>query len=219
MREHHELNHVSQLANTHFDKPFNALWTHFSTYGHRQIDYACIDYKLHHRVVDCYASDDICVGFDHRTLVVCLLFLVQSPQRTREARQACRVGWTPRNRQTYEQQLETNLRSSWDCEASLASKCSVLEAQVAQTAAECAASKAECRLMSLSRVAKQLIAERRKLRESGVVGSRSIATVSKELQKEIRSCTRRRKRDAIAKILEDFKNVARIPTIRSNNLH
>jgi len=217
------------IVNTQFDKNLSQQWTYLKGYARRQIDYMAIDQNAAAWTKDAEASDKITVGLDHRGTKVVL----ELPSRMKKHRQLRRAGaatnmvnWQAEDETTFLTCIESGLDSFVDSPATdtqllktLADKCAEVEKLVAEVGVKCRKHQQAGRhhQEKLSQKAKTLIAERRDARARGAGDhARTVKQISKDLQRELRAWDRLQKRRSIEKILDEFKGLKKVASIKNN---
>ena len=212
------------LINTHFRKQPDKLWTHTSTNGrNRQIDYLMVEARQRCNVKDTEVTSKLDMGSDHRAL--CMTMTICRPRRRRkykggEKRSKSLKGWQADNVDEYELLLRAKcqdlglIEQLAEVAGSVGDKCNLLADAVKETGIACA--KAEAKTKERGEKHEQIrvwIEERKQMRPGQGDERRE---VSKKIRRAICRDMRKRKREKINGLLENFTGLRHIADIKNN---
>ena len=177
-------------------------WTHAFEGRERVIDYILIDMKLRRNLKDACVYHALDLGSDHRATAVDLRFDASSAIKRRHGTKNKNPikGWRPKDGEAYRRQVEVQCsevqqRSDDVLIETLEQRCREIETSIATSAErwQCALEEHAASRRQLSAHAKSLVAERQKLRKTGIrdpADCKYLTSISKLLQEEIRRSMR-----------------------------
>ena len=217
--------HQLAIASTMIEKHFDEQWTYEKGGNQRQLDYCLMDVSLTSWLQDVLACNDIGVGSDHRTLKIGLAFNITKKcqgSKSWASNNGNMRGWKASNPEEYREEINAKLKAlpNLVCGKGLVEKlgrrCKEIETILLDVADKCQEKtlEADDNLVESQKRLHELIGQRKSARTNGC--RETVIQASKSIKKEIRAVVKARKSSRISKVLDEFKDLQRIASIRGS---
>ena len=213
--------HRLAILNTQFQKRPETQWTYTKGGIHLQLDYVLCEWSKRKHCTDAGATERVTVGQDHRGVFATFVF---ENRQKRKIQRSSSIGPSPRRPpagefQTAMQEKLTQL-DILHTVACIDSRIMAIETALVETARLVTKSSSEepqfeADLLDLKERWLELRAARVDARTAHMPSE--VARISKEINKVVRAITRRRQKGRIDTILQEFRGLKHIKSIKGNS--